>query len=885
MTVYKNGSSNDPITVNTRIDQKLAANQSADYLDEFLDKCTNGLKLNSIIKQVYNWHGKLIDKNMTNIPTFNNILDISECHVEYSPVWASKSEKFNPSGALKFVGDFLSFEKAYLRDFREYETNIKEGRGKRSFNKREYETLAINHLIHDHGNVYDNLNRLIDYLTVLHGDLTDLNEKYTAHGSNYLMGHIKQVKTTDYIFGGPSSLGLLLQVFLNGSSDLLFNFYFNFHTSAVHSYEINLTQLMDEINRLYHNNIRSSTTKFTRAFKESGDEILRPFTTHWLALDDSKTVNYSTLFKDRDNLKYGEKIWVSAGDNWKFPNEKFVTLTMYSLNILKDPQTRTIDFYAELLRLEDVEHFSKPNCWQCVDLDDILKQLNDDLVLNVKDKPSGFDELCNLKLGQHEISCCIECTERHELILYPKLGFESAKELKKGSDQHSDFDKTVKTFASKWRENNFQLWSFSLDGYICNSFLPQIILTVDTSLKVELEITVKNSTRPVVFVGYCVALRAKNSHNNNQWGLNTKGQIFSKSTGDTMVLTSLHLLTNRLDNLRKKTVLDAYKFNSKIEMYDAKTRMLGATLVVLERFDVQCKASKRNPCKNTDCKKCATNCLKNLFSSQRWAIKEDGSKWIHPDGNFLASQWKYSRLASPEWHRMGYTWPVDEYNHLIEQFKWPINGFLIAGPPPLRDIRGIEHLKRWSLKVLRNGETNKELAVDIILPDVRNLMDKHEHCVHMTLEEAEFHAFLECCTADLCLPFAARRLFDTNGNEHFDLTFMNNKSDTESKYVYVSCGEGWIDTVLSAMEKNSNLSLTKLMDDFKKIYHYCCLIHCKSIDLNIEADSLRDGACLSLQICCLNVTQRERIKQGEPLSQVMQIDDFEVAEEVLDMQK
>ncbi len=50
------------------------------------------------------------------------------------------------------------------------------------------------------------------------------------------------------------------------------------------NYEINMALLMDEINRISHNT-RSTTTRFARAFKENGDEILRLFTSQWFSGD------------------------------------------------------------------------------------------------------------------------------------------------------------------------------------------------------------------------------------------------------------------------------------------------------------------------------------------------------------------------------------------------------------------------------------------------------------------------------------------------------------------------------------------------------------------------------------------------------------------------
>jgi hypothetical protein len=77
---------------------------------------------------------------------------------------------------------------------------------------------------------------------------------------------------------------------------------------------------------------------------------------------------------------------------------------------------------------------------------------------------------------------------------------------------------------------------------------------------------------------------------------------------------------------------------------------------------------------------------------------------------------------------------------------------------------------------------------------------------------------LENCTTLCNLPFAARRLFDIHGTELFDLT-----SIVRDSYVYVSCGEQWIDPELTKAEQQRRLLLAYLSNDVRMIYFYCAL--------------------------------------------------------------
>ena len=68
----------------------------------------------------------------------------------------------------------------------------------------------------------------------------------------------------------------------------------------------------------------------------------------------------------------------------------------------------------------------------------------------------------------------------------------------------------------------------------------------------------------------------------------------------------------------------------------------------------------------------------------------------------------------------------------------------------------------------------------------------------------------------LNLPFAARRLFDEEGEEHF--TLLSLKRD---QVVFVSCGEGWSDPKMTREEQQRRILLSQLSTDVAKIRQYC----------------------------------------------------------------
>lgn len=70
----------------------------------------------------------------------------------------------------------------------------------------------------------------------------------------------------------------------------------------------------------------------------------------------------------------------------------------------------------------------------------------------------------------------------------------------------------------------------------------------------------------------------------------------------------------------------------------------------------------------------------------------------------------------------------------------------------------------------------------------------------------------------LDLPFAARRLFDQTGKEHFSL-----RSLERDQVVYVTCGEPWSDPNLSKAEQQRRHLLANLNRDLDQIRQFVAL--------------------------------------------------------------
>nr|XP_014341170.1 PREDICTED: doublecortin domain-containing protein 5 [Latimeria chalumnae] len=205
-------------------------------------------------------------------------------------------------------------------------------------------------------------------------------------------------------------------------------------------------------------------------------------------------------------------------------------------------------------------------------------------------------------------------------------------------------------------------------------------------------------------------------------------------------------------------------------------------------------------------------------------------------------------------------WPVLPSEELNEEFEWPIEGSLIPNSPPLKKptSKTSDRFMPMRLKVLRNGDKNKFLAITIVGPDVTNMM-------------------LNRCTAMLKLPFAARRLFDENGKE---ITLL--KGLQRDQLVYVSCGEQWIDPQLTIAEQKKCLLLSKLACDVSAVRNYCAMCNPEDLVLEVVGD-LVAGARLTVAKCALDTEEKEDFNKKEELEvKEKQELDLELFDELLD---
>ena len=864
-----------------------------------------------LAKFAYNWDGQLV-RTISDIPKLDKCLQSILYEVEYAPVWISKGEGFDSRGALFFIENLLKFTKVKRKEQidkkKRHLKNLKLIQDEQmQMRTSAIRIIEINEALKPINSNIDEFDKAIATLEAVHSNLQSLNSEQMNNNFESIFKHIKVIDTSEKIFGGMASKGVKLKVFFNGSDDSIDVFFnlkdWSMSNEKSDSQKSHLYQLLSDINQKV-NKTSTKAIKFTRVFSEFGEEI-----------------------KQVAKLTNNEKIWVSQGENWIGEGNSTMALSInttmlfamrshfetnstsqpvvvvekisepnYEDNdsliddeseVIKDEKeeeltnffkhnspkksfsksdadaptsdSRAIKIYTEPLKVNMLKNYEKSDSWDVLNKDESAAFLNEiahdfraDLI---KEDHAELD-----RNKTENLQFLIQNKADSKLILYPRMLI------------NDKFNRGGLKNDSVWL-HDFQFWKFTKTGFIYNQFFPKICLTLNTTVTVQLEFHLKNNNvvnkkksedslldQPQLSFmkkGYAVILDIRHSNNevksyrdqDQQWSFNKHGNICSQALDSKeMVLTCSTLLLKELENLSRA--------NGIIEKYDLQILDVNSTFKQLEPSEmcIFMMESFENVA------------LPSLLPTQRWAIKQENSLSI--------GEWRFSELSTALWHKMALTWPVDENEKLIDKFRWPLNGCLIPGAPPLKNYQEVSDTTRTRLKVLKNGSIDISSALTLSRMDVKHLMKEFIHCTKISYRQFEFNVFLDTCTSAFNLHNAARRLFESDGTEIFDL--FNLKQD---QVIYVSTGEAWIPPKLVREEQDKKTLLNNLTDDLSKIAFYNKLKECYNFVIETSNMSIQEGSKLILGGCCLSFNQIERIKQGESIQHVIEIEEVNEEEE------
>lgn len=767
IVVYKNGIVTEPVEVVADLNN----------LEDFLCACTAKLSLTTYAKILYDWEGREIS-NLHDAPILDDCFQPGSTPIR-GPLWVSIGEAFNAIAAYSYIRTMRSVVISRIDDADKYRSELQcalEGNKDNitmtiilSMKKSEIEAHV------------DKAETEIEHLKETKLDLEqklkniqELQKKEKEEGSNFTMGHIKEF-TFDHRLVGRK--GLRLKVYENGVVEGGIDFYFNL-SGAMKGIEgghdakekVRL-RLLDDLssNRLLSNPIQPKILPVaTNIYDQYGNDI-----------------------KDVFTLEYDQEIWVAFGEpfmnpfTWmlqvQFDEAECYDMGDRTLCIRKQLMTDAVKYYDSYnLQHEWEAHIGFPPTYP--------------QKTNEYEKARADEQASTAEVDTRWHF--LQSKKKQDFALYPELIVNH--KLKKGQ---KDF----------WPLET-QTWMISKRGYIYSKCCPHLCLTVSDT-RVDVPWTGKNSP----LNGFVVSLQKKMSANAyQQWKFNPNGTMTCMAY-ENLLLTYLQ-----------------HKYGDE-EGYMAPDGVKPGHRIYLVLAD---------PLK------------KKEAVYQRFAFKQEKFENL--------GQWKYCDATNPEFNKLAYSWPCRKDGTLNEDYDWPMEAYIVTNAPPVHKERKEKQSGMpLRLMAIKNGERDYRFMSPVVGPDLTNMMkdlnktkdkskrkskiteekdmpisnsdivenDIHIHCENMTVRQLEFTMFLDHSTSMLDLPFAARRLFDAKGNEHFSL--VNLKRDD---LVYISCGESWIDPKLSKEEQQKRFLLSQLSQDVAKIRQYCALRNPEKYVLEIEGN-------------------------------------------------
>ncbi|CAF1195072.1 unnamed protein product, partial [Didymodactylos carnosus] len=657
-------------------------------------------------------------------------------------------------------------------------------------------------------------------------------------GAGFAVEHIKEIKFNDKIVGRqPIGLHVHENGHYNQEDPIV-----HLNMKSLSSKNVGRTDIEYLLDYLHHAIDLYSRQRPKRVFDINGTELKRV----------GQLRNDQHLF-----ISYGEDYRPAFGNKL----QPCLSITLHSVEVFEKDGLLAI---VKCARAEDfqVDPNDNNNIRKIILSWKPLERIPTDII------PTSYNNLDNEKKQNYDRTPLNERVSEHVTLLgqtlpnvnanksSTKLIYPDLKIDEKKKKREKKMEKGIENKPAKreiFSQIELQLWRYSKDGYICNKVLSQLVLTVTDQPICLRQKSSRLNKEQKDLNGYGVCLRPKTTDKQLKqlWTFTGDGYIVSQADPN-YALTNLSTIVPT-DNQSAQANGVRTEDNEPLMYY------IGICL----------KCDKTSP----------------FIHAQRWGIRQQSG--------FTIGDWKYSKVENPAWHKLALTWPVDATGTLIPELQWPIEGYFIPGVPPVKSIKlahGTPAFVPIRLQVLKNGERNLDKAVPVVGPDMSNMLTEYKSSPSMyrrlripqpekeqqanrqlkrmaDARQREIKLFLENCTDLLNLPFAGRRLFDKNGYEFFDLTSVERDS-----YVYVTCGEAWIDPELTKAEQQRRLLLAYLKNDVNMIDFYCSLRN--PVEYCIETKSgLCENSLLICNICILNQRQRDRVKKGETIEQVIEYEE------------
>ncbi|KAH3884070.1 doublecortin domain-containing protein 1-like [Dreissena polymorpha] len=699
------------------------------------------------------------------------------------PVWVSTGEGFSPSGTRDFLLSIQEVLNGRLKEAKKFRKELRYMQdGETDKIKIAIKILSMTSDEVEEAIIFtdsdiDQLTETLDRIKEKLENLSELVSKEEAEGTHFRMRHIRKM-SPDRSYKMVGMPGLKLKIHENGTANVPREFYFNVRKAAQgSSKELIMQRLLDELSGMFVNPLKPKIAPVAKKiFNTFGQEITDVFT-----------------------LQSDQEIWVSFGEPYMSPFT-FCLQTIFDQVKGKDVFGEKQVILREQLQPDLIDEDNPKSAANCEYYEAHIGmppsyQYEQCQYDGERDHVNNLAAMAELDPHGHYLQYML----KPSTVLYPEIIMNH---------------KLPKNHKELWPSET-QIWVISKSGFIYIKPFPQMCLAV-SSLRINTQLSGRNTA----VSGYVVTLQKKMVGNPHQmWNFNPDATISSKQYPD-LLLTYL----GKRFGENSDDVSQPEGVKPGVRVY----------LVVSEPLT-----------------------KKHDKPLQRFALKQERFDNI--------GQWKHNDATNPEWNKQALSWPTKADGSLNQDYDWPMEGYIIPCAPKLHKKisheDGLTGMTPLRLMVLKNGERNTNLVVPVVGPNLTNFMkdlskkpplpdgkksrrkqqqqQKHHHqhddmipeaetgpiemdvnlhCRDLTVRELEFSMFLDHCTSLLNLPFAGRRLFDQNGNEHFTL-----KTLKRDQLVFVSCGEIWTDPNLTKVEQQRRFLLSQLAQDVAKIRQYAAL--------------------------------------------------------------
>ncbi|KAI5131756.1 Doublecortin Domain-Containing Protein 1 [Manis pentadactyla] len=744
-------------------------------IKEVLDTCTMRMNLTSPARYLYDLYGRKI-KDISKVPLLEKCQQNSITPLR-GPVWVSKGEGFSPSGAKMYIQGVLLALYQRLKSAKKYckQLNLAVNEQKEKITEK-----VLSMTTKEYHKAQEEVSRLIDELETAiksnRGHLSKLGPQLQAEQEqfcSYVYQHIKSLPANTLI-----PRGLQLKIFENGKNtgeisvciskkDLESN-------SPPQSGNRMERLLLNIHQRIQGSSINPRGLNFSsmRLFDERGQEIKNPLL-----------------------LKNEQKIWVSYGKAYRSPLNPVLGLTFdqvtaYARGGMTVAYKTSLDPNAILL----------PGCdnWEVcegfpINFNSTSQQI-----------PDQFEKV---GLENHFLQNKVD----------PNIVLHASVFIRKWSSSSTEASSGSQVARSTlWPAAS--VWLITKTGMILSRAITQGCLGIGHPIRIK-------AAEGISLEGYKLILQKRHKEDDSQkWVFGTDGCIYSKAYPQ-FVLTYLEELNAHMDVTQTEYHIHHGTWTSAPQEHGSslaeEVLQKSASISGLKQLTVPSDTNLMPEVSLEETGQLTVALVRKLeekhpkASAQRWAIKHEGT--TKPD------QWKHSRVENPLWNKLTYMWPVLPNGQLNEEFDWPIEGLLVANSPPMKKsfCKTPQQYVPVRLKVLKNGDKNKNRALTIVSPN-------------MSL------GWKTQCTEILNLPSAARRLFNEKGKEIFAL-----KDLQRDDLVYVSCGEHWINPDLSIDQQKKQIFLRNLASDISRIQTFCSIHELEAFVLEVQNDIV-SGAKLAV---------------------------------------